>query len=117
MNDNDNEGTHDPYIADKFATPFRKRDDYDPYVNIWMGVIQLAISDIDSTYESLRKPAREWIFSNNKTPGSFIWICDHTGLDWSVLQQACVSRKNREALVKSQEKSQKDVQKLKAKRK
>ncbi len=108
---------HEPFIDAGFATPWRKRGDYDPYVSLWMSVLQLAISDSDSTYESLRRPAREWIFSADKTPGSFRWICDHVGLDWMILQSACISKTKRQALVKSQEKSQKDVQKLKARRK
>lgn len=109
---------HEPFKDFTFATPWRKRGDYDPYVSLWMSVLQIAISDSDSTYyESLRKPAREWIFSADKTPGSFRWICDHVGLDWIILQSACMSRPKRQALVKSQEKSQRDVQKLKARQK
>lgn len=111
------EETHFPFVDVKHPTPFRKRDDYDPYVNLWMNVMNLAISDMDSVYESLRKPAKNWIFSQSKLPGSFKWICDHTGLDWFVLQTACMSRSRRQSIVKSQQKHQKDVQKLKGKRK
>lgn len=117
MKKNLDDARHKPFKDFTFATPWRNRDDYDPYVSLWMSVLQLAISDSDSTYESLRRPARDWIFSADKTPGSFRWICDHVGLDWIILQSACMSRPKRQALVKSQKKSQKDVQKLKARRK
>ena len=109
-------GIHEPFKTGTYDTPFRGRGDYDPYVSLWMSVLQLAVADMDSIYDNLRRHSRKWIFSMERQMGSFRWVCDHVGLEWTVLQSACVSKANRSEIIRSQRKSSKDVQQLRAKR-
>ena len=105
---------HQPFTAASYDTVFRSRGDYDPYVSLWMAVLNLAVSDMDSSYELQRQQAKSWIFSVNKDVGSFRWICDNVGLEWMVLQGACLKRSSRSDITKSQQKG--DTQKLRGRR-
>lgn len=109
------QGVHQPFLKASYDTVFRSRGDYDPYVSLWMAILELAVSDMDSSYEIQRQQSRSWIFSVDKNVGAFRWICDHVGLEWMVLQGACLSRASRSEITKSQQKG-KESQKLRGRR-
>lgn len=48
--------------------------------DLWAAVVMRAIGDLDSRSKSIRREAREWIDSNNTSPGSFLWVCTALGL-------------------------------------
>jgi hypothetical protein len=49
--------------------------------DLWLAVITLALADLTATKPLLEKNARAWFLSSNRNPGSFIWVCDHLGLE------------------------------------
>jgi hypothetical protein len=49
--------------------------------NLWLAVINLALDDLTATKTPLKRSARAWFLSSNRNTGSFIWVCDHLGLE------------------------------------
>ena len=51
-------------------------------------ILSQAIRDLSDTEHLVRKDAREWLEAENERAFSARWICNHLGLDISILRQS-----------------------------
>ena len=56
--------------------------------DLWAAVLDLAFEDLADT--ATGDGTRLWFESDNYEPGSFLWICDHLGLDVSATRRAAL---------------------------
>ena len=64
---------------------------------LWSAVVYQAVRDIDSHNE--RRPAINWVFSDNTGVGSMRWICDMLDLDYERLLLLASSRTGRKRIL------------------
>ena len=64
---------------------------------LWSAVIYLAIKDMDTYNE--RRPAINWVFSDDTGVGSMRWICDMLDLDYERLLHLATSRTGRKRIL------------------
>ena len=87
---------------------------------VWAAVITTAIKDMDYNgplREAIRQHARNWLFSNESTPQSFLWICEMLDLDGGRIQTLCLTREGRAKIVKPKTESKRKHKKAKKKSK
>lgn len=76
-----------------------RTSEFSPYRALWSAVLISAIKQMDSYSEADRKEASRYVFNTKDSPTSFRWICTMLNMDPEVLQNACMTRENRMALV------------------
>jgi hypothetical protein len=56
--------------------------------DLWAAVLGVAFEDLGDT--AMGDRTRLWFESDDYEPGSFLWICDHLGLDVSATRRAAL---------------------------
>lgn len=88
-----------------------------PEAILWSRVLLQAIWDLAGIrlnapprdMPRLRASARAWICSDDKTPGSFVWICDSLGLDSRTVRKRIFNRSKAELNALSEIQSLKEL--------
>lgn len=62
-------------------------------MTFWCAYLLLAIRDMDSGFHGLS--ARDFVFSGEPRPLGFVWTCEQIGIDANALRQACMTRRGR----------------------
>ena len=65
---------------------------------MWAAVVYQAVKDM--TCEDNRRPAMNWMYSDDSGPGSMRWICDMLDLDYHKLTQLCMTRSGRAKILR-----------------
>jgi hypothetical protein len=83
--------------VDRAASPTHNMDDAGCR-RMWAAVVYQAVKDME--YETGRRPAINWMYSDRTGVGSMRWICDMLDLDYYKLTQLCMTRAGRARILR-----------------
>ena len=85
------------YRAANTSSPTHNMDDAGCR-RLWAAVVYQAVKDME--YETGRRLAINWMYSDRTGPGSMRWICDMLDLDYYKLTQLCMTRAGRAKILR-----------------
>lgn len=83
--------------ADRTASPTNDMDDAGCR-RLWAAIVYQAVKDME--YETGRRTAINWMYSDRTGVGSMRWICDMLDLDYYKLTQLCMTRAGRAKILR-----------------
>lgn len=83
--------------AENTSSPIHNMDDAGCR-RMWAAVVYQAVKDME--YETGRRPAINWMYSDRTGVGSMRWICDMLDLDYYKLTQLCMTRAGRAKILR-----------------
>lgn len=76
-------------------------EEFAPYRAVWAAVLTTAFADLDDRSPEIVADAKQWIFSADTGPQSYIWACTMLGVDPVALQLIGSTRAGRKILHKN----------------
>ena len=62
----------------------------EPYLELWAAVLEVSVNDVRvGAHSPDCRASSEWLFSDDRSPRSFLWVCDMLGADSRRVRAIC----------------------------